>query len=172
MKTKCIEDKNQIDEIIHSCKICYLGVIDSEGKPYVVPMNFAYAENYIYMHGADEGNLMDAMKKNPEVCVTFCTPADLVFQDEHVACSYRMKGKSVVARGEIEFITDYNKKVDALNFLMQKYTHKNFNYNSPAVNNVAIYRIKPGCLTGREFGAPHGNNFPWQIERDRRKLEK
>ena len=172
MKTIFIEDKKHIDEIIRSCDICNLGVVDSEGKPYVVPMNFGYHDDHIYMHGADVGKLIDSIKVNPEVCITFCTPVKLAFQDEHVACSYRMKGKSVVARGKIEFIVDSRKKVDALNILMAQYTDRKFTYNSPAIKNVEIYRLKPEELTAKEFGAPHDNNFPWRIERDRKKSMK
>ena len=172
MKTIFIEDKNQIDEIIRSCDICNLGVVDTDGKPYVVPMNFGYHNDYIYLHGADFGKLIDSLKANPEVCITFCTPTELAYQDAHVACSYRMKGKSVVARGKMEFITEYDKKVDALNLLMAQYTDREFKYNSPAVKNVEVYQLKPEELTAKEFGAPHGNNFPWQIERDRKKSMK
>jgi nitroimidazol reductase NimA-like FMN-containing flavoprotein (pyridoxamine 5'-phosphate oxidase superfamily) len=172
MRTVFIEGKEQIDEIINSCDICNVGVIDLENKPYVVPMNFGYHDEYIYLHGADFGKLIDCLKANPEVCITFCTPPDLVFQDVHVACSYRMKGKSVVARGKIEFITDYEKKVDALNITMAQYTDKKFTYNSPAVKNVEIYRLKPVELTAKEFGAPHGHNFPWQVDRDKKKSQK
>jgi nitroimidazol reductase NimA-like FMN-containing flavoprotein (pyridoxamine 5'-phosphate oxidase superfamily) len=166
MKTIFIEDQQQIEEAIQQCEICSLGVVDTEGKPYVVPMNFGYHDGYIYMHGANFGKLIDAMKANPQVCVTFCTPTQLAYQDEHVACSYRMKAKSVVARGEIEFIVDFDKKVDALNVLMANYTDHKFTYNSPAVRNVEVYRLKADELTAKEFGAPHGNNFPWQMKRD------
>nr|WP_320117691.1 pyridoxamine 5'-phosphate oxidase family protein [uncultured Marinifilum sp.] len=172
MKTVSIEGKEQIEEIIRSCDICNLGVIDNDNKPYVVPMNFGYHDEYIYLHGADFGKLIECMKANPEVCITFCTPVKLVYQNEHVACSYRMKGKSVVARGKVEFITDYDQKVDALNITMAQYTDKKFTYNSPAVRNVEIYRLKPEELTAKEFAAPHGNNFPWQVERDKKKSMK
>ncbi|MPQ48448.1 pyridoxamine 5'-phosphate oxidase family protein [Marinifilum sp. N1E240] len=172
MKTVFIEGKEQIEEIIRSCDICNLGVVDAENKPYVVPMNFGYYDEYIYLHGADFGKLIDCMKAKPEVCITFCTPPELAYQDVHIACSYRMKGKSVVARGKIEFITDYDQKVDALNILMGQYTDKKFTYNSPAVRNVEVYRLKPEELTAKEFGAPHGNNFPWQVERDKKKSQK
>lgn len=172
MKTIFIEGKEKIEEIILSCDICQLGVVDTEGKPYVIPMNFGYKDEYIYMHGANFGKLVDAMKANPEVCVTFCTPTELAYQDAHMACSYRMKGKSVVARGKIEFITDFDQKVGALNILMANYTDREFKYNDPAVRNVEVYRVKPEELTAKEFGAPHGNNFPWQVERDKRKSQK
>ncbi len=169
MKTIAITDKNEIDQIINSCDICTLSVIDTEGNPYAVPMNFGYHNDYIYLHGADFGKLMDCLQKNPQVCITFCTPCELVYQNKEVACSYRMKGSSVVARGTVEFITDFDAKIEALNILMGNYTTDTFKYNAPAVKNVAVYRIKPATLTGKAFGQSHGNDFPWQIERDKKR---
>ncbi len=169
MKTIAITDKKEIDEIINSCDICTLSVIDVNGEVYAVPMNFGYHNDYVYLHGADFGKLIDSMRKNPQVCITFCTPCELVYQNEQVACSYRMKGRSVVARGTVEFITDFDAKTAALNTLMANYTTHQFKYSPPAVKNVAVYRVKPIELTAKAFGQPHGNNFPWQIERDKKK---
>lgn len=172
MKTIFIESKEQIDEIINSCDTCFLGVIDPENKPYVIPMNFGYHDNYIYLHGAGFGKLIDCLKLNPEACITFCTPPELAYQDVHMACSYRMKGKSVVARGIIEFVIDMDQKVDALNITMANYTDHKFAYNTPAVRNVEVYRMKIDELTAKEFGAPHGNEFPWQMKRDNKESQK
>lgn len=172
MKTIFIEGKEQIEEIIQSCDVCFIAVIDPENKPYVVPMNFGFKEDYIYLHGASFGKLIDSIKINPEVCITFCTPPQLAHQDAHIACSYRMKGKSVVSRGKIEFITDFDEKVDALNITMDNYTDQKFSYNTPAVRNVEVYRMKIEEITAKEFGAPHGNNFPWQLKRDNKESQK
>ncbi|RUT73128.1 pyridoxamine 5'-phosphate oxidase family protein [Ancylomarina longa] len=172
MKTIFIKGKEQIEEIIQSCDICFVGVIDTEGKPYVVPMNFGFKEDYVYLHGTNFGKLIDSLKINPEVCITFCTPPELAYQDAHMACSYRMKGKSVVSRGRIEFINEIEQKVDALNILMGNYTNRAFKYSAPAVQNVEVYQMKVKEITAKEFGASHGNNFPWQIKRDQKKSQK
>ena len=42
MKTLIIEDKQRIESIILHCDACFVGIIDLEGNPYVVPMNFGY----------------------------------------------------------------------------------------------------------------------------------
>lgn len=161
MKTVFIEDQEEIDEIIKSCDLCFLGVIDTENRPYVVPMNFGYLDGYIYLHAANFGKLIDSLKLNPEVCITFCTNPVLACQNEEVACSYRVKGKSVVARGTVEFILDFDKKVDALNSLMAQYTDRKFTYSSPAIKNVEVYRMKMDELTAKEFGKYNDQSFPW-----------
>lgn len=162
MKTIAIKNKEQIQEVIGKCDVCYVGVVDTEGLPYVVPMNFGYDKEYIYLHGASVGKLIDSLKLNPQVCVTFCTPSDLVWQDAHVGCSYRVRGESVVARGDVEFITDFEKKVEALNILMGNYSKREFKYSSPAVRNVEIYRVRVQELTGKAFGVSHKKQSPWE----------
>ena len=44
MKTIIIEDKERVEEIISRCEICYVGITDLEGDPYVIPMNFGYQD--------------------------------------------------------------------------------------------------------------------------------
>ncbi|MDD5619779.1 MAG: pyridoxamine 5'-phosphate oxidase family protein, partial [Proteiniphilum sp.] len=40
MKTYPLEEKERIEQVIRSCSLCYVGMADSEGNPYVLPMNF------------------------------------------------------------------------------------------------------------------------------------
>ena len=35
MKTVIIEDKQRVEEIISRCDICFVGITDQEGNPYV-----------------------------------------------------------------------------------------------------------------------------------------
>lgn len=42
MKTITITDRSQIEDIIRKCPYCTVGIIDGEGNPYVIPMNFAW----------------------------------------------------------------------------------------------------------------------------------
>lgn len=69
-----------------------------------------------------------------------------------MACSYGYDYKSVIASGRIEFIEDFEAKVLALNIIMRKYTGRDFAYNSPAVNNVAVYRVTPSLIQGKVSG--------------------
>lgn len=153
MITVTIEEKSKIEEIIKGCKVCYLGLIDTEGLPYVIPMNFGYQDDIIYMHSAPDGHSIRSLEKNPDVCVTFCSETKLSFQHSEVACSYRMKGSSVMCRGKVEFVEDFDEKVEVLNILMKHYTNKYFEYSNPAVVNVKVWKIEIDSITSREFGA-------------------
>lgn len=153
MRTYFIEDKKEIESLIRSCKTCFLGLSDENNQPYVIPMNFGYHENTIYLHSGQFGRKWSIMKANPKACVTFCLGEELANQDEHVACSWRVKSKSVIAEGKIEFIEDFDEKVKILNILMGQYSDKTFKYNDPAVKNVGIFKLNIENLSAKEFGA-------------------
>ena len=126
MKTLVHTDKELIEATIKKCDICYVGLADTDGTPYVLP-----------------------------ICITFSTDHDLVFQHPEVACSYRMRSKSVICWGEVHFEEDFDKKTEALDIIMKQYSDKEFRYSDPAVKNVKIWIVEMDEVTCKEFGAPH-----------------
>ncbi|MEA4919186.1 pyridoxamine 5'-phosphate oxidase family protein [Proteiniphilum sp.] len=157
MRTYSIEQEEHIEKVIRSCKLCHLGMADENGKPYVLPMNFGYEKGVVYLHSAQEGYSISILLKNPQVCITFCTDPGLVWQDEEVACSYRMRGESVICHGKVVFEEDFDEKVKALNYIMRQYSDREFNYSAPAVRNVKIWKVALDEITAREFGVPNRN---------------
>ncbi|MBP7509478.1 MAG: pyridoxamine 5'-phosphate oxidase family protein [Prolixibacteraceae bacterium] len=153
MRTLLITDREKIEKIIRSCRTCFLGLCDGDLKPYVVPMNFSLDGDYIYMHSAQEGRKWEMMNKNPNACVTFLSGDTIVHQNEEVACSWRVRSKTVIAEGELEFIDDYFEKEKALKIFMSQYSDRDFSFNAPAVKNVGIFRLKIKNISGKEFGA-------------------
>ena len=158
MMTVTIEERHIIDEIITKNTLCYVGMVDTDGMPYVIPMNFGYANDTIYLHSAQEGNSITALEKNPNVCITFCTEPILTYQNEEVACSYRMKGSSVICRGKVVFEEDFDEKVKALDIIMKQYTDRPFTYSTPAVNNVKVWKVEIDTVSTKVFGVPHPNS--------------
>ncbi len=155
MKTFTHTDQKFIEDTINQCDICFAGAVDEEGLPYVVPMNFGYHHGIFYLHSAPEGRIVMALEKNNHICLTFNVGQDLAFQHPKVACSYRMKAKSVVTEGRVTFIDDMDEKRSALNYIMAQYSDKHFEYSDPAVQNVKIWRIDVDNIVCKEFGAPH-----------------
>jgi nitroimidazol reductase NimA-like FMN-containing flavoprotein (pyridoxamine 5'-phosphate oxidase superfamily) len=134
-------DHQNAKEVIDKCDVCYLGMIDPDNKPYVLPFNFGYENETIYLHSAPMGKKIDILKTNPDVCVSFSTDHKLFHRHETVACSYGMRYRSVLAFGKVEFIEDFDEKVNVLNIIMKKYAGQEFSYNAPAVNNVSVYKV-------------------------------
>lgn len=158
MITVTIEEREIIDKIIRKNKICYVGLIDLRGMPYVIPMNFGYEGDIIYLHSGPESGSVEALKQNPNVCITFSEGHKLICQHESVACSYRMKSNSVICRGRVEFEEDYDKKIDALNIIMAQYVDREFTYSEPAVKNVLVWKVRIEEMSSKAFGTPHKNS--------------
>ncbi|MDD3909555.1 MAG: pyridoxamine 5'-phosphate oxidase family protein [Proteiniphilum sp.] len=154
MRTISIEEQGRIDNVIRACRLCYVGMSDENGIPYVLPMNFGYEEGIIYLHSAQEGHSISILENNPNVCITFCTDPGLVWQDEEVACSYRMRAESVICHGKVAFEEEYDEKVNALNIIMQHYSDREFSYSAPAVKNVKIWKVAFENISAKEFGVP------------------
>ncbi|MCX6258562.1 MAG: pyridoxamine 5'-phosphate oxidase family protein [Bacteroidia bacterium] len=152
MKARFFKDPEKIEEVIRKCQVCHVGIVDENNKPYVFAMNFGYNDGIIYLHSAPHGKKIDILMKNPDIFVVFSTDHQLYFQSEHVACSYGMKYISVHISGKVEFIDDYDEKVKALHIIMNNYTNKAFDYNSPSVKNVCVFRVVADEMTGKEFG--------------------
>lgn len=163
MKTLIHTDKEFIESVIRQSDICYVGLADTDGTPYVLPMNFGYRDGCLYLHSAQEGRSISILERNPKVCITFCTDHQLVYQHPEVACSYRMRSKSVIAWGHVVFEEDFDKKTEALDLIMKQYSDKQFRYSDPAVRNVKIWVVRLDQITCKEFGAPHGKKINGQI---------
>jgi len=155
MKTVSHNNKDLIESIIRKCDICFIGVVTPDNMPYVLPMNFGFDNDVIYLHSAPSGKVIACLEQNPNICITFSTDHQLAFQHPQVACSYRMKSKSVVAMGRVSFVADMEEKRIALNIIMKQYSEKEFQYSDPAVRNVKIWKVPVDEITCKEFGAPH-----------------
>lgn len=146
------EDLDKIEKILEKCDCCYVGMADENNQPYVVPFNFGFKNNCIYLHSGQNGKKMDILRNNNKVCVSFSTDHQVACQHADVACSYLLKYRSVQAFGRVEFIEDLNEKAEALNIIMQKYTARDFNYGIPSLKEVATYKVVVDKIYGKEYG--------------------
>lgn len=152
MKTVIIEDKQRLESIILHCDTCFVGIIDLEGNPYVIPMNFGYENGNLYLHSGPEGGKIEMLERNNNVCITFNLGHKLVYQHEKMACSYSMRSESAMCRGKVLFIEDIEEKRRALDIIMCHYTNNDFTYSDPAVRNVKVWHVSVEQMTGKVFG--------------------
>ncbi|MFV0265688.1 MAG: pyridoxamine 5'-phosphate oxidase family protein [Draconibacterium sp.] len=152
MRTYNIEKKDEIEEVIRACKTCYLAM-SVDDKPYVLPMNFALDGEVVILHSAPKGRMWESIQKNPNVCINWTLGEELAWQDVQVGCSYRVKSKSVVLEGTVEFIDDFDEKYRCLELLMKQYSDREFKFGTPAVKNVGIFKVHISALGAKEFGA-------------------
>lgn len=152
MKTITIDNPAEIEAIIRKCPYCMVGITDTEGNPYVLPMNFAYQDGVVYLHSGPGGSKVEMATRHPQVCITFCEGHELVYMHKQVACSYSMKSRSVICRGKVRFIEEMEEKRKALALLMKQYTENECRYAEPTVRNVKIWEVKVEKMSCRSFG--------------------
>jgi uncharacterized protein len=73
MKSRSGISPREIDQIINGSIVCHVAMVDSEGLPYVLPLNFGYKDGRLFIHCAPEGKKIEIWKNNPNVCVAFST---------------------------------------------------------------------------------------------------
>jgi len=152
MRTLFIQNREEIDKIIRACKTCYLAMSDND-LPYVLPMNFALDGDSVILHSAQSGRMWETLKKNQNVCINWTLGEDLAWQDVKVGCSYRVKSRSVLVEGKVEFIDDFDEKTRCMNLMMSQYSDREFKFSKPAIENVGIIKVVIEKITAKEFGA-------------------
>ena len=133
--------------------------MSDDGFPYVLPMNFALEGDSVILHSAQSGRMWETLLKNQNVCINWIIGEDLKWQDVRVGCSYRVKSKSVLVEGKVEFIKDFDEKTRCLKLLMGQYSERKFKFSKPAVENVGIIKVAIEKITAKEFGAKP--ELPW-----------
>jgi hypothetical protein len=152
MKNRPVISKTENEAVIRKCQTCSLAMVDPEGKPYVIPMNFGYDSDHVYLHGSATGKKVDVLKHQADVCISFSTDHELRYVNEEVACSWSMRYRSVLVYGKAEFVEDPQEKVDCLNIIMAHYSDRKFEYNDPAIREVMVFKVKAERMEGRAYG--------------------
>jgi len=152
-RDRTIKDINKAEiqeEIIKDCKVCHISFVDGN-KPYGLAFCFGYEDRTIYLHTSIAGKKLDILKKNNNVSIIFDTDHKLFYRHENMACSWRMRYRSVIVTGKAEFVEDYDEKIKGLEIFMRNYADREFEYSKPSVDNVNVIKIKVDQMTGRSF---------------------
>ena len=66
-----ITDSREILSIVNECKVIRLAMLDEQGLPYIIPLNFGYrfADGVFtfYCHSAREGRKLELLRRDPRV---------------------------------------------------------------------------------------------------------
>ncbi len=153
---KEIKDPQILQEILNQSEVCRIALCDGE-KPYLVPMNFAYSENRLYLHSATSGRKIDILKKNNNICFQMDIKVQMVRSEN--PCNWGMKYLSVIGSGKAHLIDDLPGKKEALDIIMAKYSQKSiesdeklFEYSENSLNNVLVIRVEVEEISGKKSG--------------------
>lgn len=146
---KEIKDKEEIIRIIKDAEVCRIALMDGQ-RPYILPMNFGYRGNCIYLHCAKEGRKLDIIKKNNNICFEIEEGVELITNKS--ACNYSMKFKSIIGFGKGYIIQDNIEKKEALTSIIEKFTTGYTEITSRMINSVEIIKIEIDEVYGKKSG--------------------
>ncbi len=149
---KEIKDKKCIEKILKKATVCRIALCD-ENKPYIVPMNFGFNDNCIYLHSARKGRKIDLIMENNNICFEAEIKTEILRSDN--VCNWGMKYYSVIGFGKAQFIENEAEKINALDIIMQKYnpnSHKSFEYSKSALDKTVLIKVEIENLTGKKSG--------------------
>ena len=137
---KEVTDRAEIETILLNAEICRIGLC-VDNKPYIVPMNFGYHDNCLYLHSAKVGKKIEMLKTNPNVCFEVEGKSEQVDGGE-VACKWSMKFVSIIGNGRAMFVEDREEKKKALNVLMAQFSKREgFTYLDKQLDSVLVIVI-------------------------------
>jgi len=111
-------DRETIDAILDEGLVCHLGVVDGEGRPFVVPTIHARHGDRLYLHGSPASRALRTSRDGgTDVCVTVTLVDGLVLARSafHHSLNYR----SVVVYGRATRVEDPVEKATALTALVE-----------------------------------------------------
>ena len=147
-KDRKITSKNDIESILNRALVARVAVSE-DNKPYVIPMNFGYQDDCLYLHSAQEGKKIEILRENNNVCFEVDYGHELLVAD--IPCNWVMKYYSVIGFGKAFFIDDLAEKRAALDIIMHKYAHESsFEYPLPNLKNTCVIKVKITAITGKE----------------------
>jgi len=151
-----IKSKEKIIEFLNQQETGRVSSIDKDGFPQIIPMNFVYANDAIYMHSHPKGEKLENISKNPKVGFEvdqsleflpsyFISPTDASQADTLYI--------SVVIKGKASLVSDPKEKTMALNELMKKYQpeggYEKLTPDMRVIEEVAIIKVVPVTMRGK-----------------------
>lgn len=148
-KERRIEDKNIINQILTESNTCRIALHDKE-FPYIVPMNYGYSNNCLYMHCAATGKKIDLIKRDNKVCFEIDYHPEVIKKE--VSCQWTTKYRSIIGYGTIEIVTDRDRKIEGLDIIMRHHGKEDNSYNSKAVDMVTVLKLTISDLDAKQAG--------------------
>ena len=144
-----IKDPSEIEEIIKKARICHLGLNDG-GAPYVVPVNYGYAEGCLYIHSAPEGRKIDILSRDSRVAFSIYVDEKLVQHEKN--CRWGMKYRCVMGEGRATLLTDAAGKEKAMGVIMRQHGSAVEGFDAVEVGKVVIIKVEIASLAGKKAG--------------------
>jgi nitroimidazol reductase NimA-like FMN-containing flavoprotein (pyridoxamine 5'-phosphate oxidase superfamily) len=151
-----IKSKQKIIDFLNAEHVGRIASIDKDGHPQIIPMNFVFQNDAIYMHSHTRGEKLDNIRTNGKV--GFEVDRELEFLPSYFthptdASQADTLYISVVIKGTGIIVEDRHEKTLALNGLMKKYQpeggYEEITPDMAVIDEVAIIKVVPKTMHGK-----------------------
>jgi len=151
-----IKSKEKIIEFLNKQETGRICSIDKDGYPQIIPMNFVYAKDAVYMHSHIKGEKLENIARNHKV--GFEVEQSLEFLPSYFthptdASQADTLYISMVIKGTGSIVVDRKEKAFALNALMEKYQpeggYEKLLPEMGVIDEVAIIKVVPTTMRGK-----------------------
>jgi nitroimidazol reductase NimA-like FMN-containing flavoprotein (pyridoxamine 5'-phosphate oxidase superfamily) len=151
-----IKSKEKIKEFLNQEHVGHIASLDKNGYPQIIPMNFVYLDDAIYMHSHTKGEKLENIKQNQKVGFEVDRELEFLpsyFEDPKDASLADTLYISVVIKGIGKIIDDRSEKTRALNGLIKKYQpeggYEPIKPDMDVLDEVAIIKVTPETIRGK-----------------------
>ena len=151
-----IKSKNKIIKFLNEEDTGRISSIDEQGFPQIIPMNFVFLNDSVYMHSHIRGEKIENIKRNSKVGFEVDRNLEFLpsyFSDPEDASLADTLYISVVIKGEALLVENNEEKVLALNGLMKKYQpegrYKPMDKDMDVLDATAVIKIIPKEMNGK-----------------------
>lgn len=125
-------DSNWALEIMRKAPYITVSFTRPDGTAYGVPLSLASnGDDIWYFHCAPEGDKLDAIAVNPEVCLSAVTKCQSTVGPKDG--TFTLQYRSAIAFGKAEVVTDNEEKILALRLISQRFLPKHMDAFEEAV---------------------------------------
>lgn len=112
---KRTDDPALAEQLLDHCMYATLSMTLPDGSAYGIPISPVRQGNCLYFHCALKGKKLDAMRANPNICISCVGKADVIPK------AFDISFQSVVAFGTAGEVVDEAEKTEALRLICEKY---------------------------------------------------
>ncbi len=159
-RDKEVRDPAAVLDVLARGDVARLAMVD-EGGPYLVPVSYALLPPEpgeplrLVVHGARGGRKMDALRRDPRVCVEVTVDAAVVPAVR--ACDVTVRFRSVIAFGRVAFLEDRAARARALAAIAERYNPGSPPIDEGEARKIAILEVRIESATCKVSPPPRAS---------------
>jgi uncharacterized protein len=147
-RERAMEGRGEMAALLDRMAVGRLALITKEG-PYVVPVNYLFADDCIYFRSGPKGKKVEALRADPRVCFLVDEPGPQVTWER--GCGISQIYESVMCFGRADFVERLEEKRQ----ILERMVHKFVPAESPVplkdkdIDNTVVVKIYIEWITGK-----------------------